>query len=635
MRRLIDDIRQSLSLKISFSLLFFTATIFFVSIGFMFMYSRSIIQKEVTQRAYQTLENTSLKVSRLLVEVETATHNLQWQVMENLQPDSLLAFTHRITEQNANVNGCSITTEPYFFPQYGRHFSAYTVKTADTIETTIEAKYEYYVKEWYRIPRSLGKPCWIDPFDDTEEATLSATEIITSYCVPLYTDNNKFIGVLSTDLTLQKLANVISAQKPYPNSYCIMLGKNGHFFVHPDSQKLHTQTIFSGISPTERPDIIALGHEMLAGKKGYMKVDMDGQTCLVLYQPLAHTPWSIALVCPMHDIFGGYNNLLYLVFLLIAGGLTVLLIMCRRAVDNLISPLNILAQQSRMIATGEFNVRVSPTTRRDEIGTLQNSFATMQQSLATHINHIKEVNEQTEESNKELAHANKLVEESHRKKQEFVQNMTHQIRTPLNIILGFAQVMRDSNHEMPEDERKCLNEMMEHNTIVINRMALMLLDSSPQGKAHNLQLNDLISCNEVARECIESSQHQYPSINFQLETSLPDSLCVRTNHLYLFRILRELLFNASKYANGEKVFVKVDETETSIRYTVEDIGSGIPPENREVLLNFFGKVDDFSEGLGLGLPLTKQHAKTLGGDLILDTSYKDGCRFFVNIPKTS
>jgi signal transduction histidine kinase len=200
----------------------------------------------------------------------------------------------------------------------------------------------------------------------------------------------------------------------------------------------------------------------------------------------------------------------------------------------------------------------------------------MQQSLATHINHIKDVNAQMEQRNKELLQANQMAEESQRKKNAFVQNMTHQIRTPLNIVLGFAQVMSDNYHAIEAEELKSLNNMVEHNTVLVNRMALMLADSALLDQVTPYPLEDIVSCNDVARETIDFAHHQYPYMNFRLESSLPDTLCIRTNHLFLIRSIRELLINAAKYSNSERVRLKVENSMTRITYTIEDVGPGIP-----------------------------------------------------------
>jgi signal transduction histidine kinase len=99
------------------------------------------------------------------------------------------------------------------------------------------------------------------------------------------------------------------------------------------------------------------------------------------------------------------------------------------------------------------------------------------------------------------------------------------------------------------------------------------------------------------------------------------------------RTLRELLFNAAKYSDGQHITLRITETSSTIQFIVEDVGPGVPPELQHLLFKPFVKVDDLSEGLGLGLPLSKRHALNLGGDLLYDADYHDGSRFILEIPK--
>ena len=99
------------------------------------------------------------------------------------------------------------------------------------------------------------------------------------------------------------------------------------------------------------------------------------------------------------------------------------------------------------------------------------------------------------------------------------------------------------------------------------------------------------------------------------------------------RTLRELLFNAAKYSDGQHIMLRISETISTIRFTVEDVGPGIPSDTLGMIFKPFVKVDELSEGLGLGLPLAKRHALSLGGDLIYDVDYHDGCRFILEVPK--
>ena len=635
MKNIIRHIRQSLSLKLSLGILLMAMPIFVVSLGIVFLQSRQNIKREAMERVTSVLNTTAQRVNRFLSTVETATNANEWMVKEQMQPDMLMEYSRRIVMLNANVNGCSITTEPYTFPKYGRYFSAYSVREGDSITTVREGEYEYFDKVWYKTPKELGKATWVDPFDDFNEGTLSASDMIASYCKPLYDQGGTFIGVISTDLSLTKLSKVIQGEKPYPNAYYVMLGERGHIFVHPDSTRLVNQTIFSGIDARYNSEIIALGHEMTSGHQGAIRIFIDGKPCLVCYQPVAGTKWSLAIVCPDSDILKRYNRLTYIIIPLIVAGLLFILLFCRRIVTLAISPLNRLLKQSQRIAEGYYDEHIPHTQRRDAVGRLQNSFATMQESLDRHISDIERMNAQTASRNEELTQANRLAEEAARQKTSFIQNMTHQIRTPLNIIMGFAQVLRDSIQMLSVDEVKNITEMMNHNAMTLNRMVLMLYDSSDTGLSEelkNLQPEE-VACNEIARESIATTLQRYPNLTIHFESTLPDSLCIHTNRLYLVRSLREILYNSAKYSDGQHISLRVSEHGDMVRFVMEDTGLGMDADYYDLMYKPFTKVNELSEGLGLGLPLTKRHCINLGGDLTLDTDYHEGCRFIIDIPK--
>ena len=106
-----------------------------------------------------------------------------------------------------------------------------------------------------------------------------------------------------------------------------------------------------------------------------------------------------------------------------------------------------------------------------------------------------------------------------------------------------------------------------------------------------------------------------------------------TNHLYLLRSLRELLYNSAKYSDFNHISLRVWQTEATVRFTTEDVGPGLSTELLKQVFTPFNKIDDLSEGLGVGLSLARRHIINLGGDLELDTEYHDGCRFTIIMPK--
>lgn len=612
-----SKIKDTLATKLMVSILLMAIPIFLVSMGLVFVQSQKAIHQEAQERAVSTLNTTMQRLRNHMTIVETAANSSTWYAVEHFNPDSLLALTNRIVRLNRHVNGCSITAEPDMFPAIGR-FSAYTVQEGDSVLTKREADYDYYSMEWYRAAARSGKACWIDPYDDYLEGSLSNSEIIASYNKPLYRDD-KMIGVISTDLSLNSLDKTINtAEPPYPGAFFLLMGSDGKFFINPHENK----------------SLTAMAHEISQGKEGNTNVEMDGELYHVCYSPVTGTDWKLALVCPNREILKNYNHLFFFITVITILGLVVILWFCRRGVNETITPLKELLDTSQKLSEGNYNLTIPKTDREDAVGTLQNSFATMQESLNKHVADIRQTAADTKKSNLELAYTTKLAKEAVRQKDIFIQNVSHQIRTPLNIIQGFAQVLHD-NPGLPKEDLAEITKTMKHNALHLNRMVLMLFDSSDSGINEELtsQRNELVSCNQIASECIRYTRDHFPHTNIQFLTNLDDDFKVQTNHLYLMRTLRELLYNAAKYSDGQHITMHVTYSDL-VRFIVEDKGKGVPESAQKSLFNPFMKVDDLSEGLGLGLPLAKRHARSLGGDLTIDTSYKEGCRFILEIPKS-
>ena len=301
--------------------------------------------------------------------------------------------------------------------------------------------------------------------------------------------------------------------------------------------------------------------------------------------------------------------------------------------NKFIAPLNLLVSQSKYITSGHFNMPMNHTIRQDLVGQLQNSFSDMQHTLNEHVNQLQRTNEKAEQRNKELIAAGLLAKESGRRKQLFIQDVSHQIRTPLNIIQGFLIVLRDSCQQLSPEERTDILDTMYQNATSLRRMAYMLVDASWLETDAKLDCLDVVGCNDIAREAIDAFNNRPPyDVILNFETDVPDSFHITTNRNHLFRILCELLYNAKKYAANELVRFRLTMSSDSVFYIIEDRGPGIPAAERDRVFNHFLKLNSFSEGLGLGLNLSRRFAQKMGGELTLDSSYTDGCRFLLKLP---
>jgi len=634
MRTPLRHIRKSLARKISLGLLLMTIPVFMVSMGILFVQSRQQVKQEAVEHAASALDNTAMRVYRHLETIATATNSNAWLISENLEPEALKALTWRIVYFNANVDGCAISLEPGYFPQLGRHCSMYTFRRGDSLISIREKPYDYHAKPWYREPMEKGGACWTNPYRDDADKELVIDDVIVSYGRPIADRKGRTVGVVSSDLSLKKLADVINEDHPYPNAYYMLLDKDGQYLIHPDIDHKGTHNIFDFAKADHQPGITALGHEMTTGGKGYMQVSVHGQRSIVCYQPIEGTDWSMALIIPERDVLHYYNRLAIIITPLIVIGLLLILLLCSRIVALMTMPLRQLLVQSKRIAAGHYDEPLGRSDRQDAIGELQNNFAAMQESLNERLSDIQRMNDETSRRNDELMKASRMAEEAAHQKTAFIQNMTHQIRTPLNIIMGFAQVVRDSMHALPDDELRTITTTMHRNASKLHRMMLMLYDSSETGQFEEVRSMtfDPVPCNEAVREAISTSRAFFPHLLVHFDSRLDDNYCIMSNRLFLVRSLREILCNSAKYADREPVRIKAYEQDGVLRFVIEDTGPGIIEEQREQMFKPFIKYNDLSEGLGLGLPLTKRHVFNLGGDLIFDTSYRQGCRFIMEFP---
>ena len=396
MKEIIAYFRRKLSVRVSLWVVFFAAIIFNVALGFLFYQAREAVRQEAVSRATQILDKTSLRVDSILNRVEVASNMTRWLVQRHPnKADSMFVYSRGLLQNNPDFYNCSIAFEPYYFKDKGRYFSAYTRFVGDSIRTIQGGSdhYQYFFTDWYLMPQLLNKPCWTEPYMDLDVAT-NTSEMVTSYCQTITDKQNQLIGVINISLSLNWLSQTISAVKPYPNSYSIMIGRGGTYFVHPDTTKITRQTIFT--QTMEKPDtaLTALGYAMQRGEEGMKHMSINGKDSYVFYKPLGQTGCSMAIVCPESDIFSGFDRLRRTVMIIVAIGLLLMLYMFIRIITRELQPLQRLADEAETIASGQFDAELPNFQRIDEIGQLSQSFGNMQQSLVRYIEKLKETTAQ-------------------------------------------------------------------------------------------------------------------------------------------------------------------------------------------------------------------------------------------------
>ncbi len=235
---------------------------------------------------------------------------------------------------------------------------------------------------------------------------------------------------------------------------------------------------------------------------------------------------------------------------------------------------------------------------------------------------------------KRLGELNQKAGESEKMKTAFINSMCHEIRTPLNAIVGFSGIITDdtvNNEEIMKKEyynlitenARMLTSLIDHLLVVAN------LDSS----------DELLPCAQVKikdvcrQEMQKLKPQEKPGITYEL--NLPnEEIFISTNEQYLSLVIENLLNNANKFTESGSISLGVwlDKAKSRLQISVTDTGCGIPFEKQEVVFQRFAKLDEFSQGNGLGLYLSRLIIKRLAGDIFVDPAYTDGARLVIHLP---
>lgn len=234
---------------------------------------------------------------------------------------------------------------------------------------------------------------------------------------------------------------------------------------------------------------------------------------------------------------------------------------------------------------------------------------------------------------RQLKRAYEHALESDRMKSAFIQNVSHEVRTPLNVINGFAQVIADPDSSFSPEESKKMSRIIQKNTDAITTLIGQMLELSQNEAGGEAAREDEVKVNSLLRDIIQEEAGKMTSeVDVRFETSIDDDLVITTNKALLQRIVITLLNNAEKYTEQGYIALKASASDEQLTLTVEDTGCGIPVEEAEHVFDRFVKLDTFKVGIGLGLPLCRTLTARLGGNVHLDTDYTAGARFVVTLP---
>ena len=249
----------------------------------------------------------------------------------------------------------------------------------------------------------------------------------------------------------------------------------------------------------------------------------------------------------------------------------------------------------------------------------------------------RKFNKQLMAKNKELKSAYKQVAAANEMKSEFIRNVSHEVRTPLNIINGFSQVLAEMGPDMGDKERGEVAKTIGHSayqiTSLVNKMLAIANDSTKDLMAQATETDGIaICCKAIENMPVVDAE----KVKVKMDDQTNGNVMLYTNGDSLLLMLSYILENAVKFTEKGHIILKVRTEKQKGRkmmlFSVEDTGCGIPSDKVGTIFQRWVKVDEFTEGLGLGLAYCWESAQKMGGALTLDQTSEAGTTFTLSLP---
>ena len=318
-----------------------------------YFFTQRELRKEAALRADSQMKSAANQITDIINQIETAVNNnvliAQWCLD---YPDSLPSLSRRIIENNPVIVGSTVA----YLPGYDRRrplFSPYVFRDGDgfVLRSLAASEYDYPSQEWFTKPLELDGGYWSEPYIDEGGGDI----MMVTYSVPVKDRHGVTAAVLTADISLDWLRELIRGIQFYPNATNILISREGRFRVSPGGEELLLTDAAKSLSQLDDSiSLLQVNRQMRSGQSGNMQVKIQGQKTYLYFSPVERTGWSMCIVVPESDIFGAQKRIGLLVMILMLLGLALIAVILRSFAKNLFANRKLNAANERM--EGELHV---------------------------------------------------------------------------------------------------------------------------------------------------------------------------------------------------------------------------------------------------------------------------------------
>ncbi len=458
-----------------------------------------------------------------------------------------------------------------------------------------------------------------------------AAEPHVTVSVPIEILAGVTVGVLQAEVSLIYLGEqVVSRLEAGETGYAYIVSRSGHLIAHPQVNLVLQQQDLSALDQVRQ----ALASEPAeAGTRGALGRNMQGERVFSSHAPVPGLDWIVFVERPAGEVYRPLYASIRRTVVLFLVGLGMALLASVLVARRILRPLDTLRQGVTRIGQGDLAFRLKVETG-DEIETLADEFNRMSARLQEAYTGLEQ---KVAERTRELVALNQQLDQANRLKSQFLANVSHEFRTPMNAIIGFTRlVMRKTEAQIPPLQHANLQKVLisaEHLLSLIN--GLLDLSKIEAGRMEMTPVKfDLAELVHAAAATIEPMlKADRVALVTDVATDLPP---LYTDREKLRQILMNLLSNAAKFTDEGVITVSASRAGEGIRLTVADTGIGMPPDALEYIFEEFRQVDMSSTrrhgGTGLGLAIVRRLVRLLGGQVHAESELGKGSAFTLTLP---
>jgi signal transduction histidine kinase len=481
-----------------------------------------------------------------------------------------------------------------------------------------------------------GEPVWTDTYVD-----LTHRKEMFSLSVPLHDRSGHFIGIIGIDITIsQAIEHLLNFKFKEPSAYAVLISKNHRFIAYQPKAK-HDLSILSTHLKT------------ITSKQHPLSLNINGEDKIILCSTIQNTNWSLISVIPKKEIIDpikqitvqkliAYKKSFSLQFVSLLCFVAFILIISSIAIwKHFTTPIKELLDGISSVSAGNFRKKMTKQSLQ-EFRILISAFNSMAEKLDELIRNYEMLHSQLEEKvaertaqltkvNESLKQTNKKLKQLEQTRREMFENIAHDLKTPITLVLGYIEAIQDgivSKEKNEEYLKRIYKHLHSINDLVKGIYELNHIET--RSNAFQFELVDMNSFFTYIQDVYKN----YSNIYFSICKNLP---MIKMDAKYMERVIFNLIDNALKYSDAHSpIEIYVKQEETFIIVIIRDFGWGIPEKDLPYIFDRFYRVDkarnSHKPGNGLGLTIVKEVIHAHGGKIDVTSKLGEGTTFTIYLP---